>query len=199
MINIFFDKVFLINLDRRPDRLAECDTWLRSQGIFYERISAYDGQTLPGDDPRRRAELGCKLSHEKAIKYILQRGYSKTLILEDDFDPIPDLLEKFSEASKWVPSDWNQLYLGGNHQNLLIPVNKFVAKTKATATTHAYALNLNICEGLLEGFQLVEPVDTIYRIAQQKMNAYALTPNLINQKAGYSDIIQTEVNYDFMR
>ncbi len=36
----FFDKVFLINLDSRPDRLKVADCHLKEQGIEYERFPA---------------------------------------------------------------------------------------------------------------------------------------------------------------
>lgn len=42
-VNDVFDKVFVINLDRRPDRMAVMDAGLSRCGIEYERFPAVDG------------------------------------------------------------------------------------------------------------------------------------------------------------
>lgn len=42
-VNEAFDRVFVINLDRRPDRMSAMDGRLRAWGIEYERFPAVDG------------------------------------------------------------------------------------------------------------------------------------------------------------
>lgn len=46
-INGFFEQVFVINLDRRPDRLEKVTKRLRAAGIIATRVAAVDG-TTPG-------------------------------------------------------------------------------------------------------------------------------------------------------
>ncbi|MCC6468313.1 MAG: glycosyltransferase [Alphaproteobacteria bacterium] len=46
----FFDKVYVLNLDRRPDRLASIDAQMRRLGIPYERFAAIDGNLKPHID-----------------------------------------------------------------------------------------------------------------------------------------------------
>lgn len=46
----FFDKVIVLNLDRRQDRLAAIDAQMRRLGIPYERFPAVDGRTRPHID-----------------------------------------------------------------------------------------------------------------------------------------------------
>jgi GR25 family glycosyltransferase involved in LPS biosynthesis len=41
-VNEFFDKVVVINLDRRTDRMEILDAQLKELGIEYERFSAID-------------------------------------------------------------------------------------------------------------------------------------------------------------
>jgi len=41
-VNEFFDKVVVINLDRRTDRMETLDAQLKELGIEYERFSAID-------------------------------------------------------------------------------------------------------------------------------------------------------------
>ena len=46
-VNGVFDKVFVINLDRRPDRLQRVVEQARSLGITFERFAAVDGMAAP--------------------------------------------------------------------------------------------------------------------------------------------------------
>ena len=45
-INDIFERIFVINLDRRPDRMTAIDVRMRQLGIKYERFSAVDGSSL---------------------------------------------------------------------------------------------------------------------------------------------------------
>ncbi|MBL4807335.1 MAG: glycosyltransferase family 25 protein [Rhodobacteraceae bacterium] len=81
---------YLINLDRRPDRLAFIDAQLAQLGMPYTRISAADGSNpeeigFPQDHPQiSNMEYGCYLSHVKALKTFLQTDALQCMILEDD-------------------------------------------------------------------------------------------------------------------
>jgi glycosyltransferase involved in cell wall biosynthesis len=44
-VNDVFDRVFVLNLDRRPDRLALIDRRLSAIGVRFERFCAHDGQS----------------------------------------------------------------------------------------------------------------------------------------------------------
>jgi GT2 family glycosyltransferase/GR25 family glycosyltransferase involved in LPS biosynthesis len=46
----FFDKVYVLNLDRRPDRLATVSAHLKRLGIPFERYAAVDGRAKPHID-----------------------------------------------------------------------------------------------------------------------------------------------------
>lgn len=84
--------IFYINLDRRSDRRKEIEAELQTAGLSGERFAAID--LAPGF-------VGCAESHLAVLKLAKTRGYTYTLILEDDFmfllDPKPlirDLLSK---------------------------------------------------------------------------------------------------------
>lgn len=95
--------IYVINLDKRKDRLQYIDNLLKSKGLIYSRISAVDGKkhkTIPeiassqgynnlkclGDITRTShlAHTGCYLSHLKCLKMAKDDVYDKVLILEDD-------------------------------------------------------------------------------------------------------------------
>ena len=49
-VNEFFGKVYVMNLDRRTDRLAAIDRQMKGLGIKYERFSAVEGKAKPHVD-----------------------------------------------------------------------------------------------------------------------------------------------------
>lgn len=97
--------ILLINLDRRPDRLAFMTTQLRTLGLSFERIEAIDG--LSGDfGPDTLGitgiERACALSHRKAWQRFLESGQERCLILEDDMVLSPRL-KRFLHAPSNIP------------------------------------------------------------------------------------------------
>ena len=90
-------KYYVINLDRSTDRLKSVSSQCEDQNINLERIPAYDGNTLDlkelADDAACRyemgrsiqpGEVGCFLSHRKALEEFLLSGEEFAVILEDD-------------------------------------------------------------------------------------------------------------------
>lgn len=93
--------VWVINLDRSPERLARMDAGLRAQGIGYERLPAIDGKAefdrlLPKVDRAAYernmgqallpGKVGCYFSHLAAWERLVASGQPMALILEDDVE-----------------------------------------------------------------------------------------------------------------
>lgn len=91
--------VFVINLDRSPDRLRAIRENAETYGIELTRIPAVDGAKLPPDQPlpvdRKTferihgkrilpAEIGCYLSHLNALEMIAKGDASHAVVVEDD-------------------------------------------------------------------------------------------------------------------
>lgn len=101
---------FLINLDRSPDRFAAMLPRLAAQDITFERIPGVDGMALSEDEfseqthqnryykSIRRGEVGCQLSHLKALKRFLASGARYALVLEDDAEFDADFSKVLAEA-----------------------------------------------------------------------------------------------------
>ena len=70
---------FIINLERRKDRLEKITKELNYMGWEYEVFKAVDT-----NDHR-----GCSLSHSEIIKLSKERGYDDVLIIEDDCTFMP--------------------------------------------------------------------------------------------------------------
>jgi glycosyl transferase, family 25 len=117
-------RVFLINLDRSPDRLAIMRDRAAAIGLAFERLSAINGAALPDwlkpqffDDagtpfaPLSAGETGAYASHLMAHKRIIDDGLPHALILEDDVRLAPDVMRAASDAIAVAPTDWDYIHL----------------------------------------------------------------------------------------
>ena len=99
--------VFVINLDRRPDRLATISGDLDRLGLPFERVAAIDARTLPPGDRADRNPLfragskACMLSHGEALRRFLATGCGAAMILEDDAELASDLPTVCRSADWW--------------------------------------------------------------------------------------------------
>lgn len=81
-------EIYVLNLDRRPDRLKRIESALTSRNLKFNRVVAVDGSTEPAVEsemelltPGERAIWG---SHQKALSDFLKSESKHALILEDD-------------------------------------------------------------------------------------------------------------------
>jgi hypothetical protein len=109
--------VYLINLDRAPDRLARMAARLQAAGVAFERVAAVDGRALQFPIPEFSAlsykflhgrrtvpsEIGCYLSHIACARRLLQGQASHALILEDDADLPEDMIALLDAAALALP------------------------------------------------------------------------------------------------
>jgi len=103
-------RCYLINLDRSPERLDAMHSRLTGLGIEYERVPGVDGRALEDAEFQQytrenryykalnRGEVGCYLSHNKALQYFLDSGARFALILEDDGEFAADICSVIQDA-----------------------------------------------------------------------------------------------------
>ncbi len=204
MLNDLFDRVFLINLDYRKDRLDIADTWFKEHGIDYERWPAVEGSKLGPEyshlNERQKAEVGCRTSHLQVIQEARYKQYDSILVLEDDFEPCVNFIEILQDRKDQLP-DWEWLYFGGNHTEstwIVEGLPTWIHKVGKTSTTHAYSCKKGIYNLLIAALSLPLQADLCFHQIQGMVATYCFVPQIIGQRAGYSDIIGREVNYDFM-
>ena len=96
-------KIYLINLDRHPERLAHMRKQL--DGVAFERISALDGSRRPPTTAGlTRFELACLESHRTAWRKFLASAESLACFLEDDVHIQPGFAALL-DGTKWPPKD----------------------------------------------------------------------------------------------
>lgn len=102
------DRIFMINLERRPDRRLKMERSFKEIGLTVEHVPAIDGQTLSQEylekigvkylrgyadpfhnRPMTRGEVGCFLSHFWVWEKQVMHKLNEVLVLEDDirFEP----------------------------------------------------------------------------------------------------------------
>lgn len=137
-------KTFLINLDRRPDRLMFVKQQLVSLGIAFERVSAVDGSCLTDAQKaifnqqrfalecKRKVvdgEIGCALSHQAVWQQMVAENIPYALILEDDVQLKPELASLLADVQNYESFDFLNLTLKKPFYNVdAAVVNYFVNK-----------------------------------------------------------------------
>lgn len=190
-----YDGAYLINLDRRPDRLDHATRQLRRVGIEATRFPALDCRKL-GISP----EEACSLSHLNVLNLARVRGWQRVLVLEDDVTFADDFNDRISELR--LPHNLGWFYLGANSVGEE-QVSGELWRSKQTLATHAYIFNLNlypIFAPLLSRSGAV--VDVVYRNYQMSTDtfAYMMRPPLAWQRPDESDVQGGWKDYsDFIR
>lgn len=184
-----------------------------------QRISATLGTSLPGygqrpyfrgrkRDKTWAARGGCVLSHRAALLHAKENNWPHVLILEDDIrlvnKPDPDFLDALSKALQ--STDFNICYLGYTdpvppfRQLAELGEGRTLHQVFGCNTAHAYLVSLNTATQLLELLPRPEDIWTwltrhravdrfYYRNLSPNMTITAISPTLIDQEAGFSDIL----------
>ena len=171
--------IFVINLDRDVERMTSLAGSLKSLGLEYVRVPAVLGKEVPGweklvdanlygDRNRnvmpRPGEVGCYLSHLKAMEAFLRTDAPWCVILEDDVEVLPACAAVLRSLAE--KDDWDLVKLFNFHSGL--PVKKralgsahhLVAHLTRTTSSAAYVVNRRAAETLMQSMRpITEQVD----------------------------------------
>ena len=175
----FFDAIYCINLDSRPDRWSEAQREFTAVGIAarVERVAAI---------VHTDREESCRLSHLECIRRGAGTGAETVLIFEDDvtFPQFsPRALAASLERLRDVP-DWELFYLGGVILGTPTHVRPELFRAPV-AQTHAYAVHRR-------AFVKLQASTVPYDIwCANSLTSYCAEPLLAWQRDGFSDIAGT--------
>lgn len=190
-LNEFFDRVALINLDRRADRLGRFVSQAISLGIEFVRYSAVDAEACGITGQR-----ACAASHRQIIADALADGVERLFIFEDDAGFDAEFNAKFDHISKVLPDDWQMLYLGSWPYSIIDVGIEGLKKTQGNILTHAYGAKREIFRELIEAsLDEVNPIDVAFGLLHPKIPTYMASPSFVIQTPDFSNIRNHNVDY----
>jgi GR25 family glycosyltransferase involved in LPS biosynthesis len=213
-LNDYFDNIYCINLDRRPDRWKECQEIFEKQKCNVQRFPGVDAKNIPEimEKVNRTpglvyGDIGCGRSHRLIIESARDSDLDKILILEDDVQFHEDLNHLFFQMITKVPDDWDILFLGCNtslnnpwQKEPVERINDNVYKLTFGYSTHSYAVRKKSYNKIIECLLPEnDKGDVLFSHAQTQLNTYVLRPHLAWQRESYSDVLEEKVYYDFLQ
>lgn len=123
------DIFYCINLKQSTDRKKSAEKTAQLHGINLTFVEAIDGKDEIHNHfryTRTAGELGCMLSHLKALRTFVESKHETALILEDDFE----MHEDFHQLLKKVFSVWDK------DRNGLILLSPYISTTDLPAPVH---------------------------------------------------------------
>lgn len=196
----YFERVVVVSLKRRPDRLAKFWDRLNTVGWPFKRpevFEAIDGNLVPtpsgvGGVNRWNSgggAWGCMQSHRQILENCLMHQVSSVLVLEDDAWPIDDFPSKIEQFLKEVPEDWEGMMLGGQHFGHVPEVKSGILKCQNCQRTHAYVARGKYLRDLYALWHsYFGHCDHVMGPFQARYNVYSPSPFLIAQGINQSDI-----------
>jgi hypothetical protein len=189
-----FDRVYLINLKRRPDRLdnfrrlqKHCG-WHLPEPMVYEAV---DGSVVgvPNQFRCGPGAFGCLLTHRRILEDCLMSGTDSALIMEDDITWVTEGWNILKQFMADVPADWQQVMLGGQHTLPPSKVTDTVYKITNCQRTHAYSVRGDTKKSLLEAWYTCN-VHCDWKMGEWQKDIVAYAPHLFpfGQMGGKSDI-----------
>lgn len=189
------DKIYLINLPHRTDRLRISKIQFAKAGIEnYTIFPAIDARRLKlkGTTEDNQGLIGCFLSHYFILQEALINKYKRIVIFEDDMILANDFKDKFEEAMKQVPDKWQLLYLGYYERTGQgkIQVSENITIPKNTWGTHAYMVQNDGIKIMYDNLQQIKThIDIqIGTDIMPKMYTYCISPAICYQSGIKSDI-----------
>ena len=192
-IDEFFDRVVVVNLARRPERLGAFISRLKNWPFKWPvRFEAVDGKTvaMPEQWTAGAGAWGCQLSHRAVLDAAIRDGMKNVLILEDDAYPVVDIADRAKAFLERVPDDWDCLMLGAQHLRAPTPVCDGVVRCVASNRTHAFAVRGRMMQTLRNvwGLNKTDHCDLVLSSLMRVFKAYSPDPLLIGQDGGESDV-----------
>jgi hypothetical protein len=191
----YFDRVVLINLKRRPERLKDFRRRQSNKGWPLARpqvFTAVDGDRVgvPTYYQSGGGAWGCLRSHVTVLERACLDGVQRLLVMEDDVSWDAGVWRQLEAFLRNVPDDWEQLMLGGQDLRPAEPLSEQVYRVTGTERTHCYALRGGAIPSLLyHWYPCNVHLDWVMgRKWQKDHRVYRPANFLFGQAAGPSDI-----------
>lgn len=199
MIWNYFNKIYLINLPSRPDRLQKATQELGAYSIPFEVFPATQHNNGAYGIFLTLKALFTKILSETNPPSPLGRGIGGgVLIFEDDARFLQNPNDILPHCLAQLPADYDMFFLGCNHKTPMEYYSENLFRVNNAKALHAVSYSLKAMEQLMPCFnKFTEPIDRVFiKAIQQKGNCYCANPIIASQYADYSDIEKKYVNYE---
>jgi glycosyl transferase, family 25 len=188
-----FDRVVVVNLARRPERMERFWSLLADWPFKKpQRFEAIDGQAVgtPPEWDQGPGAWGCLRSHREILDRAIGDGVRALLVLEDDAYPVENYSVRAGEFLRNVPQDWDGLMFGAEHLIEPSAVRPGVVRCIASNRTHAFAVRGRFMKTLADFWNRTvnDHCDLVLSSLMRHFKVYAPEPLLIGQDSGESDI-----------
>lgn len=222
----YFQKMFVINLARRPDRLENFQREMKLNGIPLDKIERFEAYDFP-----QSGITGATKSHRAVIRQIAQGPWERALIFEDDAEAITleklkaggfvaqqqvwkthasvldgygTLRDRFAYLARFIPAQWDMLWLGGGYGDKPISrVNRHIIRFGYMKNCAAYGISRNFAREWTKITDSTTPpethaaVDDMFREFANDHHFYIFQPRLIFTGKVKSDVNGLEASYLF--
>jgi len=209
-LNGVVDRVYVINMDKDTERMKSFDEQMKAIGIWYTRISAVVGSEVKHSSKLTEFCLnyctdgmkGCALSHRLIWDDMVESGYSRVAIFEDDVILSKNFQDELKRAWKQLPKNFDLFYLGchvtcGDKSpipqimtNLLLGSTANVHDTRVMKVpgslgTHGYIISRKACS-MFRNLTINSHIDLQISlwIKNFNLNAYSIKPLIVHVQEG---------------
>lgn len=209
--------IYVINLQRSPQRLAHAASELARHELGFERIDAIDGRSLSRSHidavydaelnkkrfyaPLSLGEIACYMSHRKAWQKLLDSDHEAAVILEDDIDVTSGLRTVVDDSLLSLP-DWDLIKIAQPFKpKVATPITPFHDLTlvdyrqdKPPMGACGYVVSRRGARKLLACERFFRPVDVDMQWQWETgCHVQGLTPYCVDNTHQHgSDILDTE-------
>ncbi len=196
-----FQRVVIINLERRTDRLKQIMGEIAKDWPFVSPIimKGIDGEKLkaPANFKQGNNVWACLQSHRRAIEDAINDGIESLLVLEDDAIFHPQFSERALKFLTDIPGDWEFAFLGGGHIDPAKPpiaVKPGIVRPQNIQRLHAYAARREGLHALYQYWHEWHEGHCDHAISTWigTRKTYCVQPWIVGQRAGLSDVRRYE-------
>lgn len=201
--------IVVISLERAKDRREKIKSQLASLNIEAVIMDAIDGQFLLDKEKNIKlsllggwrygelfqpGEIGCTLSHIKALEIAKEKNWSYVIIFEDDITIAEDFEKRINLLFKIVPKNWEHIYLSGTpHLNgFFIHTFAQIIPSVRTDCLHSYMVHNTAYDKIIKKFDTKITtaddmiIDMIFR--EKNLISYTYFPFVTHSNSSYSYI-----------
>ena len=159
----YFDKIYCINLDSRPDRWCYVSGHfsrfgLKGNVVRFSAVDVRNDSKLQEHEKLLRnnfsllAMCGCMLSHRKIIEFARSAELKNVLVFEDDVRILQRNISNLNKSIRDLSNlEWDIFYLGATYLWSLEMNGPYLVKViEGAYATHAIAYNHTVFDKILD-------------------------------------------------